>query len=113
MQYEMRQTYYATRFPRTIPEIIIVSGERSGAIQVDRSGEEIRIVDIAVLPAFRNQGIGSAVLASLIAEANRGTVRLALTVSKSNAHARRLYERLGFRVAEDLPMDLSMCRDPS
>jgi ribosomal protein S18 acetylase RimI-like enzyme len=113
MQYEMRQTHYSMRFPESIPEIIMVSGERSGAIQLARSPEEIRIVDIALLPVFRKQGIGSAVLAAIIEEANRGALPVTLTVSKSNTDARRLYERLGFRAAVDHPMDVGMRRDPT
>jgi ribosomal protein S18 acetylase RimI-like enzyme len=113
MQYEMRQTHYSLRFPQLNPEIIMVAGHRSGALQVDRSPEEIRVVDIALLPDFRARGIGSAVLALLIEEGDRNALPLALTVSKSNARARRLYERLGFQVTEDLPMDVGMRRDPT
>jgi len=90
----------------------MVAGQRSGAVQIDRIPEEIRLVDIALLPGFRQRGIGSAILALLIEEANRSALPLALTVSKSNARARRLYERCGFQVTEDLPMDIGMRRDP-
>jgi ribosomal protein S18 acetylase RimI-like enzyme len=113
MQYEMRQTHYSIRFPQLIPEIIMVAGQRSGAVQVNRSPEEIRLVDIALLPDFRKRGIGSAILTLLIDEAKRNALPLALTVSKSNVRARRLYERFGFQVTEDLPMDIAMRRDPA
>ena len=113
MQYEMRQTHYSIRFPQLIPEIIMVAGQRSGAVQVNRSPEEIRLVDIALLPDFRKRGIGSAILTLLIEEAKRNALPLALTVSKSNVRARRLYERFGFQVTEDLPMDIAMRRDPA
>ena len=113
LQYEMRQTHYSVRFPQIIPEIIMVAGQRSGAVQIDRIPEEIRLVDIALLPGFRQRGIGSAILALLIEEANRSALPLALTVSKSNARARRLYERFGFQVTEDFPMDIGMHRAPT
>jgi ribosomal protein S18 acetylase RimI-like enzyme len=113
MQYEMRQTHYSVRFPQLIPEIIMVAGQRSGAVQVNRSPEEIRLVDIALLPDFRKRGIGSAILTLLIEEAKRNALPLALTVSKSNVRARRLYERFGFQVTEDLPMDIAMRRNPA
>jgi ribosomal protein S18 acetylase RimI-like enzyme len=113
MQYEMRQTHYSVRFPQLIPEIIMVAGQRSGAVQVNRSPEEIRLVDIALLPDFRKRGIGSAILTLLIEEAKRNALPLTLTVSKSNVRARRLYERFGFQVTEDLPMDIAMRRNPA
>jgi ribosomal protein S18 acetylase RimI-like enzyme len=55
-------------------------------------------MDIALAPAYRGRGIGSGLLRSLIAEAQASARKLSIHV-ESNNPARRLYERLGFRVA--------------
>lgn len=53
---------------------------------------------LAVLPAFQGQGLGSALIAWVEAEARAGEERnLWIAASEINADARRLYERLGFR----------------
>jgi len=62
--------------------------------------DEIHINNVAVLPQYRGRGMGSAVLRHVLDEARRlGATRATLEVRASNEGARRLYERLGFRVA--------------
>ncbi len=62
--------------------------------------DEIHINNVAMRPQFRQQGIGTALLQHVLAEARTlGARRATLEVRASNAGARRLYERLGFYVA--------------
>lgn len=62
--------------------------------------DEIHINNLALRPGFRAQGIGTALLRRVLAEARRlGARRVTLEVRASNEGARRLYERLGFYVA--------------
>jgi ribosomal protein S18 acetylase RimI-like enzyme len=63
---------------------------------VHRGDTEIRIVDIALLPEHRGKGIGTRLLRDVIAQGKRVTIH----VERMNP-ALRLYERLGFEVAED------------
>jgi ribosomal-protein-alanine N-acetyltransferase len=62
--------------------------------------DEIHINNLAVGRAHQGQGLGTALLQhALQAGATRGAGRATLEVRRSNAPARRLYERLGFEVA--------------
>lgn len=62
--------------------------------------DEIHINNLAMRPRFRGQGIGTALLHHVLAEAkDLGARRATLEVRASNEGARRLYERLGFYVA--------------
>lgn len=62
--------------------------------------DEVHINNVALRPRFRAQGIGTALLEHVLAEARRlGARRATLEVRASNERARRLYERLGFYVA--------------
>lgn len=54
-------------------------------------------VSIALLPAYRGQGIGTALLTALVKQAQGHYPALSLSVDPQNA-AMRLYERVGFCV---------------
>lgn len=67
----------------------------------DFSGAEAVVaVDIAILPDRRGAGIGTHLLATLLELADREARPCQLEVLRDNP-ARRLYERLGFRVTDD------------
>jgi len=62
--------------------------------------DEVHINNLAVRGDFRGQGLGTRLLEHVLrAGASRGAGRATLEVRRSNAPARRLYERLGFEVA--------------
>jgi ribosomal-protein-alanine N-acetyltransferase len=66
--------------------------------------DELHINNLAVRDDFRGRGVGTALLEHAIqAGASRGAERATLEVRRSNAPARRLYERLGFEVAATRP----------
>ena len=66
--------------------------------------DEVHINNLAVRGDFRGRGVGTALLEHVIrAGASRGADRATLEVRRSNAPARRLYERLGFEVAATRP----------
>lgn len=59
--------------------------------------DEIHINNVALRPALRSQGLGTALMRRVFEEAERlGARRATLEVRASNVGARRLYERLGF-----------------
>ena len=62
--------------------------------------DEGQILNLAVSPGYRRQGVGAALLSALLAEADRrGLSTLSLEVRVSNQPAVALYERAGFTVA--------------
>jgi ribosomal-protein-alanine N-acetyltransferase len=61
--------------------------------------DELHINNLAVRPGHRRSGVGSALLARVLEDAARhGTRRVMLEVRRSNAAARKLYEKFGFSV---------------
>jgi ribosomal protein S18 acetylase RimI-like enzyme len=66
-----------------------------GRMIVDRSNEEIQLIDIALLPEYRNTGIGTYLILDLQNEAQIEGHPIYLYVEIFNP-ALRLYERLGF-----------------
>lgn len=65
------------------------------------------LVDIALLPEFRNLGVGGALLRALQREAAAAGAGLRLHVRPDN-RARRLYARLGFEVAAQSEVAIAM-----
>ena len=95
MQFEAQQKFYEHEYPGAEFQIILVAGQPAGRLYVHRREKEIRIMDIALLPAFRGRGIGTALLKDLLAE-GECTARLVTIHVESFNPAQRLYERLGF-----------------
>jgi [ribosomal protein S18]-alanine N-acetyltransferase len=66
--------------------------------------DEIHINNLAVRAGHQGRGLGTALLQHVLrVGASRGAERATLEVRRSNAQARKLYERLGFTVAATRP----------
>ena len=76
-----------------------VEGELVGYLVCSRYDTVWHIMNVAVDPEIRNQGIGTALLEHLLAEVGDPAARYTLEVRTSNTDAVRLYERFGFRAA--------------
>jgi ribosomal protein S18 acetylase RimI-like enzyme len=100
MQYEAQRRAYAAQHPQAAHSIILLDDQPVGRLMVDRAGEAFTLVDITLLPEFRGQGIGGALIQELLGEAASNGKPVALYVYHSNP-ARRLYERLGFTTIEE------------
>ncbi len=96
-QYAARRAAYQTSFPGAMQSIVHVGGGKIGAITVHHAESEIRLVDLALMPAHRGKGVGRTLVEELLAEARSAGMPVTLHVFKNNA-AQRLYRRLGFVV---------------
>ena len=101
MQFDAQDSEYRRLNPEGSFQVITVGGQPAGRLYVDRRRTDIRIVDIALLPEFRGAGVGARLLAGLMDEAAASGRSLSIHVEVHN-RAARLYERLGFVVADDL-----------
>jgi GNAT superfamily N-acetyltransferase len=111
-QFAAQSAHYAAHYTGMTSDVVLVDGVPAGRLLVARWSEEIRIVDITLLPAFRARGTGSGLLRDLMAEALAAGKRLSIHVELQNP-AMRLYERLGFRPAADEGVYVRMEWDPS
>src|SRR5260370_8962977 len=57
MQFKAQRSSYAMQFPNADYRIIVHDGRAAGRLIVDRSGDDILLIDVALLPEFRNAGI--------------------------------------------------------
>ncbi|HEY0320627.1 MAG TPA: GNAT family N-acetyltransferase [Pyrinomonadaceae bacterium] len=111
-QLDMQRRDYEARFPQADYQIILFEGAPAGRLWVGRTPEQMRLLDIAILPEFQKRKIGSFLLHNLIRESEETGIPLRHMIYKLNTDARRFYERLGFRLIEDERMYLLMERHP-
>jgi ribosomal protein S18 acetylase RimI-like enzyme len=96
MQFAAQSRHYAALYPQAVHSVIVADEIPVGRLYVDRSADRIHILDITVLPQYRNQSIGSAVLQRLLDEAGSSGKTVTIYVETFNPSA-RFFERLGFR----------------
>ena len=111
-QLGLQRQDYELRFPRADYSIILFEGKPAGRLWVARVEDQIRLLDIAILPEYQNRRIGTHLLQMLIAESEKTAKPLRHWIYKLNTGARRFYERLGFRLIEDDRAYLFMERPP-
>ena len=95
-QYQLQDRHYKQVYLGAIYEIIQLDGVDIGRLSVQRRADEIRIMDLILLPAYQGRGIGQSILQNLVHEAQGGKVPVTLHVEQGNP-AMQLYLRLGFR----------------
>lgn len=99
-QFHFQDVHYRKHHPTTAFDLILADGELIGRLYVERTPDRLAILDIALLPAWRGQGLGSRILRDLLIEARAAGQCVQLFVEAFNP-ARRLYARLGFEKVGD------------
>lgn len=111
-QFAAQQDHYGKHYPDGRHDIIMFDGRPVGRLYVARLDHEIRIVDITVLPAERNAGIGSYLIRQLLDEAKHTEKVTRIYVETFNPSL-RLFERLGFTPTEQNGFHLLMQWNPT
>ncbi len=107
MQFNAQHQYYQATFPDARYQIILFDDVPVGRLYVDRPGNEIHVIDIALLPRYRRQGIGTRLMSDILEEAARTHLPVRIYVEHYNS-ALSWYEKLGFVMVEDLQTHYQM-----
>ncbi|MFJ7246161.1 GNAT family N-acetyltransferase [Kitasatospora sp. NPDC098652] len=100
---------FSTRYT----SVLLVDGAFGGSVTIrpdERGGRRLEMFYLA--PHLQGRGLGSAVLRHLLADADAAGEPVHLTVLRGSA-AQRLYERHGFEVVDEDPIDVTMHREPA
>lgn len=100
MQFEAQRAHYERHFALAVNEIVMIEGKPVGRILVDRSQDEFRLVDIALLPDHRGFAIGTILVRELLDESAKAGRPVRVRAFKPS-RAVGFYERLGFRRIAD------------
>lgn len=100
MQFDAQHEHYQKHYADARFDVVMQGDEPIGRLYVNRLDDDIRIVDIALLPQSRGQGIGSDLLNQIFQEAEESGRTVSIHVERFNP-AMGLYERLGFARVDD------------
>jgi len=101
MQFDAQHLHYHSQFPEASYQVIVREDEPIGRIYVLRLEEEIRILDVTLLPQYRNAGFGTSLIREILNEADQTGKAVNIWVEDFN-RSRGLFDRLGFsKVQED------------
>lgn len=98
-QSRQQEAHYALHYPAAERLVIERGGEGVGRIYVDTTSKEVRLMEVTLLPSWRNRGIGTLLTRLLLDHADALGRPVSLHVEPFNP-AKRMYERLGFAVVE-------------
>jgi len=110
-QFQAQHHHYTTYYHDAAFDMLLLDNQSIGRLYVHRSTSEICIMDIALLPAYYNQGLGSFLIKQLMAEASVHNQKVTLHVEPQNP-AMRLYQRFGFQYIEQNGVYYLMCWQP-
>lgn len=107
MQWNAQTRYYVNQYPAAEHFVVLFNGQPAGRILTCHEERDIVLIDISLLPEYRNQGIGGSLIKELQAAAESQGEPLRLSVLKTNP-AIHLYERLGFLAISENELYYSM-----
>jgi len=102
-----QETIFRKKYVAAEVQIITLSGKDIGMISVEESKEDVFLRTIEIHPMYQRQGLGTTIIQQIIADAARQMKPASLRVLRVNP-AKRLYERLGFRIIEETPTHFIM-----
>jgi ribosomal protein S18 acetylase RimI-like enzyme len=108
-QFRVQTEGYRTAYPEARLEIVTVEAVPVGRLATDRRPDALHLIDIALTPEHRGQGVGGAILRRLMDEAAALALPLTLQAAQDNLSAQRLYRRLGFAATSASETHLTLC----
>lgn len=94
-QFDMQDSYYRRHYPGARFDIVTKANVAVGRLYHHTGADELRIIDIALLPAFRGAGIGSQIMRAMVTQAAKNGLTATLYVETVNP-VKAFYQRLGF-----------------
>ena len=94
-QFAAQYQHYQLHYPTCERNIIEKDGKPIGRFWVDEWRDQIRLVDIALMPEARGSGVGTMLVREVLERGRKGGKPVTIHVEGYNP-ALRLYERLGF-----------------
>ena len=105
---ELQERRFRESYDHTETQVLLVDGLAVGLLRISERESALFIDQVEIVPDYQGCGIGTALIKNVLA---RGRP-VELGVMKVNVDARRLYERLGFRVTGETATHYHMRAEP-
>jgi GNAT superfamily N-acetyltransferase len=96
MQFQAQIQYYRERYPQASFDVIKLDNKSIGRFYVAELDDQIRIIELTILPEHRNKGIGSKLIEEILEKARQQKNPVRIYLENFNP-AVRLFSRLGFK----------------
>lgn len=96
-QFEAQHQHYTSKYPPDSFKIIELEGERVGRLYLSELADEVRIIDLTILPERRGKGLGKRIITDILKQATK-PVRIYL---ESFNRSVGLFNELGFEIIDD------------
>jgi len=110
-EHRVRQRFRDSFSPQHT-SVIVADGAFAGCVTVRPTEDSRWLEHFYLAPDLQGRGLGSAVLRTLLEQTDADGVPVRLNVLQGSA-AQRLYERHGFTVEDQDPVDVYMVRQPT
>jgi len=100
MQFNAQHKFFKQEFSNAEFNLVLKDDIAIGRMYVERRENEIRIIDVTLMPDYRGQGVGQVLMKSLLDESAGSAKPITLHVAKDSP-AMSFYERFGFKYVED------------
>ncbi len=97
MQLDAQHKHYTEKYPQGSFQIIKADEKNIGRLYTCELDDEMRIIDISIMPEFRGKGIGAKIISDILRDAAK-PVRIYL---ESFNPSQSLFERMGFEPVSD------------
>ena len=98
MQFDAQHSYYRTHYPDAQFDIVEIEGVPAGRLYVFAGAGELLVIDIALLPQYRNRGIGGSLMRTILRTASETGRAVTIHVEADNP-ARHLYRTAPIRAS--------------
>jgi len=96
IQHIAQERRFASRYPGLQRFIVVQDGQPAGRLYVHESDSLLEVVDLTLMPSFRDHGIGTRIFHELFEYATAAEQTISLRVERRNERATMLYSQLGF-----------------
>ncbi|HKX83976.1 MAG TPA: GNAT family N-acetyltransferase [Pyrinomonadaceae bacterium] len=96
-QFAAQDNHYREHYAGASFDLIIFAGEPAGRLYVHRGDQQIEILDITILPEYRNRGIAKSLVGEIINEASRSGRSVVIYIESFNP-SQKLFRQLGFKL---------------
>lgn len=110
-QFQTQHAYYQTHYSDADFLIVEHEGRAIGRLYQFWGPSIAKLIDIALLPEYQGQGIGTALIEAMLQRADEQGLLVELFVETYNP-AQRLYGRLGFHAINESGVYVRMHRQP-